>query len=177
MYCVVRRVTTSPPSIRRFSRDLGQCRLILYVTLVSAKNRINLDLIRPDFIRVSNVADSRQESKLYSTNLIARLAHHPLIGYCSLSPRRLMSTTQLDRFFAQARLEDKWQESLKAASTPEDVVNIALDHGYSVTTEDIVARVRSKFTGKLKGVAPSPIQKPPANGWWWWAYIMDYSYE
>jgi len=51
-------------------------------------------------------------------------------------------------------------------SLASDVVRIALAHGFSVTIEDILVRVRAKFTGKLKGAAPSPIQRQRSPARW-----------
>ena len=48
-----------------------------------------------------------------------------------------MSEEQLKAFIAKAKYDTSIQEKLKAAKTPEDVVDIAKEHGHEFTAVEI----------------------------------------
>ena len=60
-----------------------------------------------------------------------------------------MSEEQLKEFLSKAKGDSNRREKLKVAKSPEDVVNIAKEHGYEFTAD----KITELSEGELEGVA------------------------
>ena len=65
-----------------------------------------------------------------------------------------MSEEQLKAFIAKAKNDQSIQDKLKAAKSPEEVVNIAKEHGHEFTADKITAlKITALSEEELEGVA------------------------
>ena len=62
-----------------------------------------------------------------------------------------MSEEQLKAFIAKAKDDTSIQEKLKAAKTPEDVVDIAKEHGHEFTSEHMTQLSEEELEGLAGG--------------------------
>ena len=62
-----------------------------------------------------------------------------------------MSEEQLKAFIAKAKDDQSIQEKLKAAKTPEDVVDIAKEHGHVFATEHMTQLSEKELEGVAGG--------------------------
>ena len=62
-----------------------------------------------------------------------------------------MSEEQLKAFIAKVKDDQSIQEKLKAAKTPEDVVDIAKEHGYEFTAEHMTQLSEDELEGVAGG--------------------------
>ena len=66
-----------------------------------------------------------------------------------------MSEEQLKAFIAKANADQSIQDKLKAATSPEEVVGIAKEHGHEFTADKITAlrKITALSEEELEGVA------------------------
>ena len=62
-----------------------------------------------------------------------------------------MSEEQLKAFLAKAKDDQSIQDKLKAAKTPENVVEIAKEHGYDFTADKITELSEEELEGVAAG--------------------------
>ena len=67
-----------------------------------------------------------------------------------------MSEEQLKSFIAKAKDDESIQEKLKAAKTPENVVDIAKEHGHEFTAHKITELSEEELEGVAGGVDLTP---------------------
>jgi len=68
-----------------------------------------------------------------------------------------MSEEQLKAFLEKVKADTSLQEKLKAASDADGVVEIAIEAGFSITTEDLNSQVQNLTDDELEGVAGGSI--------------------
>ena len=64
-----------------------------------------------------------------------------------------MSEEQLKEFLSKAKGDSNRREKLKVAKSPEDVVNIAKEHGYEFTAGKITELSEEELEGVAGGTA------------------------
>ena len=70
----------------------------------------------------------------------------------AVAPRPPMSEEQLKAFLAKAKDDQSIQDKLKAAKTPENVVEIAKEHGYEFTADKITELSEEDLEGVAGGL-------------------------
>ena len=68
-----------------------------------------------------------------------------------------MSEEQLKAFLEKVKADTSLKEKLKAASDADGVVEIAIEAGFSITTEDLNSQVQNLTDDELEGVAGGSI--------------------
>ena len=82
----------------------------------------------------------------------------------SVAPCPLITEQQLKSFLEKVKADSRLQEKLKSAKSPEDVVDIAKEHGHEITADRINQISEEELEGILGGrLCPQSFAKLSCN--------------